>query len=375
MNLTQGCDTVLYWPDTVLSLFYVDVPELHLERDFFQVFPNFPNPVSDHTNILLYVPEMDKVNLTITDILGRVIRKSERLLDKGIHSFRFRPAGVNLFFFTARWRGSMSSIKILKTYTIPTGVSSLEYIENKSSYSKLIIADHIQSFYFNVGDELLYTGYKNSKQSGILDIPETCEIYTFQFATNIPCPNTPTVEYEGQVYYTIQIFNQCWLRENLNIGTMIPVNQWMLNNGIKEKYCYNNEPDSCIKYGGLYLWPEIMQYNYQPGAQGLCPPNWHIPTDEEWKLLEGMVDSYYRIGDLEWNNTWFRGFDAGSNLKSTAGWSYNGNGSDLYGWSGIPGGFRYDTGELAGIGLDNYCWSSSAYDSSHSWFRGLSYYY
>ena len=63
------------------------------------------------------------------------------------------------------------------------------------------------------------------RQSGILDTPKEDTTYTFQFATNIPCPGTPTVEYEGQVYNTIQIFSQCWLKENLNAGLMINGNQ------------------------------------------------------------------------------------------------------------------------------------------------------
>ena len=75
----------------------------------------------------------------------------------------------------------------------------------------------------------------------------------------------------------------------------------MTDNGTMEKYCYNNEPDSCTKYGGLYQWDEMMQYTTQQGVQGICPPGWHLPTDEEWKVLEGAVDSQYGIGDPEWD--------------------------------------------------------------------------
>ncbi len=51
----------------------------------------------------------------------------------------------------------------------------------------------------------------------------------------------------------------------------------------------------------LYQWEEMMQYTTQQGAQGICPPGWHLPTDEEWKVLEGAVDSQYGIGDPEWD--------------------------------------------------------------------------
>jgi hypothetical protein len=86
------------------------------------------------------------------------------------------------------------------------------------------------------GDTLLYIGYANSHQSGITKAPESSHTYTFQFATNIPCPGAPIVEYQGQVYNTIQILSQCWLKENLNTGTFIPQNQQMSDNGILEKY-------------------------------------------------------------------------------------------------------------------------------------------
>ena len=89
-----------------------------------------------------------------------------------------------------------------------------------------------------MGDELLYICYMDTLQSGVLDSPEDNKSYTFQFATNIPCPGTPTVEYEGQIYNTIQIFSQCWLKENLNVGTMIQGGVGMSDNGLVEKYCY-----------------------------------------------------------------------------------------------------------------------------------------
>jgi hypothetical protein len=36
----------------------------------------------------------------------------------------------------------------------------------------------------------------------------------------------------------VLIGTQCWMAENLNIGTMIPTTQDMADNGIIEKYCY-----------------------------------------------------------------------------------------------------------------------------------------
>ena len=200
----------------------------------------------------------------------------------------------------------------------------------------------------------------------MLDAPEASETYTFQFATNIPCPGTPTVTYGGQVYNTIQIFSQCWLKENLNVGTMIPGGQTMLNNGLIEKYCYNNEEDNCTVYGGLYQWNEMMQYTTTQGVQGICPDGWHVPMDDEWKILEGMVDSYYGVGDSIWDNFWWHGYDVGSLLKSTTGWYFGGNGTDLFGFTLKPAGYRAVGGTFKFKEHTTNLWTSTTYSVNES---------
>jgi len=373
MNRTQGGDTVLYWPDTVLSIYYVGIPESPGLACGFRVFPNYPNPVTDQTTISLYIPDKDRVSLIVTDILGRVILQSDRVLDKGTHTFRFTPGGAYLYFFTARWRGNSSSIKILQAGVYSGGATTLEYTGSEDTSPQLKAMKAIQDFSFTPGDQLLYIGYTDTLQSGMLDAPEESQTYTFQFATNIPCPGTPTVEYEGQVYNTIQVFSQCWLKENLNAGTMIQGYEEMTDNGILEKYCYNNEPDSCAKYGGLYQWDEMMQYTTQQGVQGICPPGWHLPTDEEWKVLEGAVDSQYGIGDPEWDSlNIVSGYDVGTNLKTTSGWYDNGNGADLFGFSALPGGRRFYDGYFL-IGSYGWWWTSTECDDGSGWLRYLSY--
>ena len=369
MNRTQGGDTTLYWPDTVLD-YQMGIPDINRDVRSLQLFQNYPNPVTDQTTISLFVPEKDIVNMIVTDMLGRVILKSDRMLDRGIHSFRFTPGGGNLYFFTAQWRGNSGSIKILQATSNSHGASLLEYTGSEPSFPQLKATEDVQGFSFNLGDELLYIGYGNTLQSGMLDAPETSETYTFQFATNIPCLGMSTIEYEGMVYNTIQIFSQCWLKENLNAGTMIDGNDDMENNSIVEKYCYENEPDSCNKYGGLYQWDEMMKYTTQLGAQGICPQGWHLPTDEEWKVLQGAVDSHYGIGSDEWDDVDFRGFDAGLNLKATSGWNYNGNGTDLFGFTCLPGGIRINfLNNFTDIGSYGVWWTSTNHHIEYAWLR------
>jgi uncharacterized protein (TIGR02145 family) len=158
------------------------------------------------------------------------------------------------------------------------------------------------------------------------------------------------------------------MAENLNIGFIIQEsNSTAENNGIIEKFCYEDNSINCNEYGGLYNWDEMMQYDDLEGTQGICPSGWHLPTDEEWKTLEGTVDSQYGIGDTEWNGILFRGFDAGQNLKTANNW----NGTNLFGFTALPaGGFDSTFGGWSGMGISSVYWTSTS-SGGGAFYRGL----
>lgn len=373
MNRTRETDTVLYWPDTMLSLNHLGFEEIVHAPSSFRLYQNYPNPFVGQTRIKICVIESDIVIIMITDALGRKVHYSERVLNNGCHEFMFRPGNTEFYFLTAIWNDKSQSIKILNSSKGNNQQCSLEYQGTGNANIQLKSTSEIQGFPYTLGDRLLYIGYAGELQSGLLDIPEFNQDYTLQFATNIPCPGTPSVEYDGQIYNTIQIFNQCWLKENLNVGTMIQGDQEMTDNSIVEKYCYNNEPGNCARYGGLYQWNEMMQYTTQQDAQGICPTGWHIPTDEEWKVLEGAVDSLFGIGDQIWEEFGYRGLDGGTNLKSMDGWDGGGNGTDKFGFSVYPNGIRYDDGSFLLINEYGLYWSSEEDEPGIVWYRFFDY--
>lgn len=174
--------------------------------------------------------------------------------------------------------------------------------------------------------------------------------------------DTSSVTYGGQVYHPVQIGTQCWLKENLNFGTRINSSQNQTNNGLVEKYCYQNIESNCDMYGGLYQWDEMMQYVTTPGAKGICPNGWHIPTDGEWCTLTNYLD--FTMNCLF---TGFSGTDAGTKMKSSTGWSQNGNGTNVSGLTALPAGYLQSYGDFADIGVANYLWSSSYDVSTSSW--------
>lgn len=196
----------------------------------------------------------------------------------------------------------------------------------------------------------------------------------------LPCPGMPTIGYEGQIYNTVKIGDQCWFKENLNVGTMIVSyagGQLQTNNGIIEKYCYNDIATNCNIYGGMYEWREAMQYETTEGAKGICPADWHIPTDNEWKIMEGTIDSQYPIGDTEWDEIGWRGFDAGGSIKEegTTHWSSPNTGAtNESGFTALPGGYRQGSfGYFLYYHNLGFFWSSSQILTSYAWYRELSY--
>lgn len=111
------------------------------------------------------------------------------------------------------------------------------------------------------------------------------------FIYNVPCPDIPTVDYEGKTYNTVLILHQCWLKESLDFGTRLNFGENSSDNGQIEKYCYHNLDANCDKYGGMYQWNEMMNYTATEGAQGICPQGWHIPSFYDKSILSQSLIS------------------------------------------------------------------------------------
>lgn len=109
------------------------------------------------------------------------------------------------------------------------------------------------------------------------------------------------LKYSGRIYHTVQIGSQCWLKENLDVGTRINGSLHQTDNGTIEKYCYNDDSTNCNTYGGLYEWAEAVQYQngatnysypnpaFSGNIKGICPNGWHIPANSEYVTLSNTV--------------------------------------------------------------------------------------
>ncbi len=163
-----------------------------------------------------------------------------------------------------------------------------------------------------------------------------------------------TVEYGGKTYNTVQIGTQCWLKENLDVGTMVTGSTYQTNNSTIEKYCYNDDPAKCNKYGGLYQWKEAMQYSTTPRTQGICPPGWHLPTKVELETLKVTVN----------NN--------GNALKAVGQGTGGGTGTNTSGFSALLSGYRVSIGGYFYVlGYGTAFWSSTENDATYAYYVQL----
>ena len=173
---------------------------------------------------------------------------------------------------------------------------------------------------------------------------------------------------DGKSYNHILIGTQTWMAENL---AFLPVVISPSGGSFYLKYyyvygCTDSVSISAAKstenyktYGVLYNWE---------AAKTSCPSGWHLPNDNEWKTLEkylGMSSS-----DADYDGYRNSGL-IGKKLKSTTGWSVDGNGDNSSGFNALPGGYRYEDGKFYRIGHYADFWTSSADKSQKAWVRYL----
>jgi uncharacterized protein (TIGR02145 family) len=153
---------------------------------------------------------------------------------------------------------------------------------------------------------------------------------------------------DGNVYLTVKIGNQVWMAENLRCN-------------IENSWCYDEDEANCQKYGRLYTWD---------AATKACPAGWHLPTREEWRELVRAVDPNAQLDINNWDNANV----SGKKLKSNNGWNGNGNGTDEYVFSALPGGDRYTAyGSFGYAGYIGNWWTSTEYGSDIAYYRYIIY--
>lgn len=476
-NLTQGGDTNLYAPDTVLIVDYITSldDELFPGNNNFFVSQNYPNPFSHKTNVDLFISDDQDIHISVRDLIGRESTSLTLHLEQGAHTFTVYPGKETLYLLSVAGEGESQTIKMFNagSASVQSSPCKLVFNPGHKSASGLKAAKTSNDFPFSPGDLLRFTGYaitlnSNPGSDTLEDAPLTDTLYTFDIheasvvvlptvitdsAINItdttatsggnvtsdggasvtergvcwstsPNPTTsdphtsdgtgtgpfvsyltgltPNTQYyvrayatncagtaygneitftsnapfacgdqiadiEGNLYNTVEIGTQCWMKDNLktttyNNNTAIPnvtnPNLW-INLTTGAYVWYNNDSTWKDIYGALYNWYATIDPN------GLCPAGWHVPSLNEFQNLINYIGGAASPHGNELKSCRQVNSPLGGSCNTTEHprWDYDDThyGTDIYGFSGLPAGLRHAVGAggFSFLGIYGTWWSSS----------------
>ena len=199
------------------------------------------------------------------------------------------------------------------------------------------------------------------------------------------CPSTPTLtDVDGNIYNTVQIGEQCWMRENLRTTRYADGTPIEHSNGGSDTTAFWYYPmgDAANKpnYGLLYNWPAVVRgvmgsAANPSGVQGICPDGWHVPSDAEWTQLTDYVSTHseYVCGGNYINIAKAMVSTVGWDLSSTADPCLAGNDTpatnNATGFGALPAGYGDDdyTNEFiyGGLGYNTAFWTSTIAEVSY----------
>ena len=391
-NLSRNWTETIYWPDTVLEMRNSTRVAEHVASDF-SLEQNIPNPFDGPTTVQLRMVETEKTILWVSDLSGKELVRYEGLLSNGTHRFRLSLPNAQVYILHAQTDKYSASIKLVNKGN--AGSCMLEYEGQTLSYTpsmgKAMKGSTNQPFVS--GDMMEYVGYvvidgMELESEHIIQAQYDSQSLTlrFQFAIERPCHGTIMVtDYDGNIYNTVQIGNQCWMRENLRTehytdGTEISMGN-TYSNSTPYRYAPDNDQSLVAIYGYLYNWPAVMHSSAsssvnRSGVQGICPIGWHVPSEAEWMQLIDYVSS--QSANVCNSNTSY----IAKSLAATIGWTtHNGtcaignnmSSNNVTGFSALPAGFYYRQSYFTFGDYVGY-WSATENSNGKVFGHGLIYY-
>lgn len=381
-NLTKGWQETIYWPDTTLVLQNgTGIEEMH-EVNGFYLTQNVPNPFEGTTEATLVNEIGGGTTLSIYDLNGHLIVKQEFHLTAGTHRFMIHLATANTYLLNASANRFKTSIKMVCD---GGGIANkIDYIGDATITRTKALSNNP----FSYTDNMEYIGYATINGSEmesvhITQTQNTSQIITLHFNASsgggTACPATPTLtDYDGNVYNTVKIGSQCWMKENLRTTHYANGGSIELGSDTSSTIAYRYYPgensNNVSVYGYLYNWSAVMHGSSSSstnpsGVQGICPNGWHVPSEAEWTQLINYVSSQSQF----WcdNNS----ENIAKALAANSGWQTGGTypfpcavGNNLAnnnstGFSILPSGRN---GVLHLMGAYAYFWSASQYSYSNA---------
>ncbi len=195
------------------------------------------------------------------------------------------------------------------------------------------------------------------------------------------CGDDFTDSRDSTVYSTVQIGGQCWMAENLKYLPEVhgSVESW----GSYTVYDYIDSANDVETakatenyniYGVLYNWPAAMDgaessEENPSGVQGVCPTDWHLPSDAEWLQLKNyLISNNYNYDGTNEDNKIAKSLAATSYWETSTTEGAIGNDmseNNSSGFNALPGGARF--GDFVEINKSGYWWSATDASTSNGY--------
>ena len=310
-NLDRGWTENIYFPDTVYKFNLLAVVDLPDYSESFGLVVS-PNPFEGATTLYCNLPATGKVALAVTDLTGRtIVTGRAEVPQPDRYAFRISLPRPGVYLASLRQAGKTATTKLVST---GCGKEAVEFVglakeSSEPEQTKSSTKSHPHHL-FQLGDQMRYVAYASDNPSHDTVLfqygSDTLTLlfnHFVELGDSLPCPGTPTVtDYDGNVYSTVKIGNQCWMRENLRVthyadGTEIPLGGELAS--FTEPFYYNHPIGNLTfeERGYLYNGTALMNgesYTYDvnpPLIQGVCPDGWHVPAIVEWgELISYLSD-------------------------------------------------------------------------------------
>jgi uncharacterized protein (TIGR02145 family) len=350
-NLTTGANLTINGNDTLNIIEPVSISKIDRQENSIRIFPN---PVNDFCTIEIFSPKDEVSLIQVADITGKTILNQKIELSSGLNSFNLSVHEKGLFVLRVLTNSYLYSDKLVVTEN--SSALSFVHVTKYSDIRKCLKKEKILNVIeYLEGDILLFIGTSGEYSTIITSEDMTEATINFEL---VPCKDAAM-----NTYTIVKIGEQYWMAKNLKTntlsdGTQIPyitdASEWSALQTAGYSWYNNDYENTGAIYGGLY--------NFHSVATGkLCPSGWHVPSDDEWGILELYIAN--------------EGLSGGA-IKETgfAHWSEpNGDASNATGFTSLPAGYRTVSGNFTDIGTNVYFWSSTEYFDTVAWERSIQY--
>ena len=375
-NLSQCTSLILSGTDTLNLTSTVGMNESGNPHEYCMNI--YPNPSSGSFSIEFEAITRNNVSIGLYDMSGKMVLQKKEFYQEGYHSFLLNGIQGGIYYLKVESDHYLYSAKLISTaagagcpvITNNMSICSLDnppYLSRTTAVKGAGNTRTVINMQFNAGDTLKLTGKSGIYRTVSMLFPDQSQTVIFYF---VGCSDA-----DSNHYAVVQIGSQLWMQENLKTtkyrdGSEIPnvTDSATWGNLTTGAYCdFHNLPAEGAYYGHLYNFYAVDD------SRIMCPIGWHVPSHNEWNVMEKFLDNTVDTTALGGSGTVIgRILKEGCETR----WAYLDStyGLNSAGFTALCSNFRTASGawSLAPDNNHDDCfWTATSYNTNSAWFRSL----